>query len=134
MCKYSNIIEYLSSFCTLSHSRTNVWIYSYKQIWHERISEYTSIRNLYTNKYPNKHLWPKYLNIWIFEYIRHTLIWIIDAWFHIQGDSFLKCSEMFDYILVEDGYWTNNVPDKVYTGWFFSLVLPLKVPSTKKLI
>ena len=36
--EYSNIFEYSSRFYTLTHSPTNVWIYSYKQILHERMS------------------------------------------------------------------------------------------------
>ena len=42
MYDYFNILEYSSSFYsfyTLTHLRTNVQIYSYKQIWHKRMSE-----------------------------------------------------------------------------------------------
>ena len=75
LCEYSNILEYSSSFYTLTHSQTNVRIYSYKQIWHEWISEYIRIRKFGMNECPNKYLWPKYLNIRILKYIRHTLLW-----------------------------------------------------------
>ena len=71
--EYSNIFEYSSRFYTLTHSPTNVWIYSYKQIWHERMSEYIRKRKIDTNECPNIYSWPIYSNIRIFEYIRHTL-------------------------------------------------------------
>jgi hypothetical protein len=45
---YSNIFEYSSRFYTLTHSPTNVRIYSYKQIWHERMSEYIHKRKIDT--------------------------------------------------------------------------------------
>ena len=64
LCEYSNIVKYLSSFYTLTHSQTN---------WHERISEYICIRKFDTNECSDKYLSPKYLNIQIFKYIRHTL-------------------------------------------------------------
>ena len=71
--EYSNIFEYSSRFYTLTHSPTNVRIYSYKQIWHERMSEYIRKRKIDTNECPNIYSWPIYSNIRIFEYIRHTL-------------------------------------------------------------
>ena len=73
--EYSNIFEYSSRFYTLTHSPTNVRIYLYKQIWHERMSEYIRKRKIDTNECPNIYSWPIYSNIWIFEYIRHTLVW-----------------------------------------------------------
>jgi len=73
--EYSNIFEYSSRFYTLTHSPTNVRIYSYKQIWHERMSEYIRKRKIDTNECPNIYSWPIYSNIRIFEYIRHTLVW-----------------------------------------------------------
>ena len=61
---------------------------------HKRISEYICIQkvdmseypNIFvskneTNQYPNKYLDPKYLNIWIFKYIRHTLHLTFDIWY-----------------------------------------------------
>ena len=72
--EYSNIFEYSSRFYTLTHSPTNVRIYSSKQIWHERMSEYIRKRKIDTNECPNIYSWPIYSNIRIFEYIRHTLI------------------------------------------------------------
>ena len=74
--EYSNIFEYSSRFYTLTHSPTNVRIYSYKQIWHERMSEYIRKRKIDTNECPNIYSWPIYSNIRIFEYIRHTLLHI----------------------------------------------------------
>ena len=64
--EYSNIFEYSSRFYTLTHSPTNVRIYSYKQIWHERMSEYIRKRKIDTNKCPNIYSWPIYSNIRIF--------------------------------------------------------------------
>ena len=75
--EYSNIFEYSSRFYTLTHSPTNVRIYSYKQIWHERMSEYIRKRKIDTNECPNIYSWPIYSNIRIFEYIRHTLVHIV---------------------------------------------------------
>ena len=72
--EYSNIFEYSSRFYTLTHSPTNVRIYSYKQIWHERMSKYIRKRKIDTNECPNIYSWPIYSNIRIFEYIRHTLV------------------------------------------------------------
>ena len=54
--KYPNI------FVQSNLTRTNVRIYSYRKIG--------------TNECPNKYLWQIYLNIRIFEYIRHTLFQI----------------------------------------------------------
>ena len=71
--EYSNVFEYSLRFYTLTHSPTNVRIYSYKQIWHERMSEYIRKRKIDTNECPNIYSWPIYSNIRIFEYIRHTL-------------------------------------------------------------
>ena len=71
--KIARIFEYSSRFYTITHSPTNVRIYSYKQIWHERMSEYIRKRKIYTNECPNIYSWPIYSNIRIFEYIRHTL-------------------------------------------------------------
>ena len=67
LCEYSNILEYSSSFYTLTHSRTNVRIYSYKQIWRERISEYICLSKFDTRECSNKYLWPKYSNIRIYS-------------------------------------------------------------------
>ena len=72
--EYSNIFEYSSRFYTLRHSPTNVRIYSYKQIWQARMSEYIRKRKIDTNKCPNIYSWPIYLNIWIFKYICHTAL------------------------------------------------------------
>ena len=69
--EYSNIFEYSSRFYTLKHSPTNVRIYSYKQIWHKRMSEYIRIENWYKL---NKYLCLIYSKIWILQYIRHTLV------------------------------------------------------------
>ena len=74
--EYSNIFEYSNSSYTLTHSRTNIRIYSYNQIWRERMSEYIRIKKIDTNEYPDKYLWQIYLKIWIFEYICHTLVTI----------------------------------------------------------
>ena len=41
---YSNIFEYSTNVNTPTHSRTNVRIYSYKQILHEQMSNYIHIR------------------------------------------------------------------------------------------
>ena len=65
--EYSNIFEYSSRFYTLTHSPTNVRIYSYKQIWHERMSEYIRKRKIDTNECPNIYSWPIYSNIWIYS-------------------------------------------------------------------
>ena len=51
--EYSNIFEYSSSFYTLTHWRTNVRIYLYKQIWYERMSDYIRKRKIDTNECPN---------------------------------------------------------------------------------
>ena len=75
--EYSNIFKYSSRFYTLTHSPTNVWIYSYKQIWHERMSEYIRKRKIDMNECPNIYSWPIYSNIRILEYIRHTLVYIL---------------------------------------------------------
>ena len=71
--EYSNIFEYSSRFYTLTHLPTNVWIYLYKQIWYERMSEYIRKKKIDSNECPNIYSWPIYSNIRIFEYIRHTL-------------------------------------------------------------
>ena len=73
--RHKQIFEY--DFYTLTHSRTNIQIYSYKQIWHEWMSEYIRKRKIDTNECPNIYSWPIYSNIRIFEYIRHTLHWTI---------------------------------------------------------
>ena len=65
--EYSNIFEYSSRFYTLTHSPTNVRIYSYKQIWHERMSEYICKRKIDTNECPNIYSWPIYSNIQIYS-------------------------------------------------------------------
>ena len=65
--EYSNIFEYSSRFYTLTHSPTNVRIYSYKQIWHERMSEYIRKRKIDTNECPNIYSWPIYSNIRIYS-------------------------------------------------------------------
>ena len=65
--EYSNIFEYSSRFYTLTHSPTNVRIYSYKQIWHERMSEYIRKRKIDTNECPNIYSWPIYSNIQIYS-------------------------------------------------------------------
>ena len=52
--------EYPNIFVSKKLTRTNIQIYSYPKDD--------------TNEYPNKYLDQKYLNIQIFEYIRHTLI------------------------------------------------------------
>ena len=54
--------EYPNIFISRKLTRTNVRIYSYPKND--------------TNEYPNRYLDHKYLNIRIFEYIRHTLGWI----------------------------------------------------------
>ena len=72
--EYLNILEYSSRFYTPTHSPTKVRIYSYNQIWHEQMSEYICKRKIDTNECTNVYLWPIYLNIWILEYIRHTLV------------------------------------------------------------
>ena len=77
--EYSYIFEYSSRFYTLTHSPTNVRIYSYKQIWHERMSEYIRKRKIDTNECPNIYSWPIYSNIRIFEYIPHTLYCVIHS-------------------------------------------------------
>ena len=49
---YFNILEYSSSFYsfyTLTHLRTNVQIYSYKQIWHKRMFECNYLWPIYSN-------------------------------------------------------------------------------------
>ena len=81
--EYSNIFEYSSRFYTLTHSPTNVRIYSYKQIWHEWMSEYIRKRKIDMNECPNIYSWPIYSNIRIFEYIRHTLFCFNE---HVKND------------------------------------------------
>ena len=86
--EYSNIFEYSSRFYTLTHSWTNVQIYLYKQIWHERMSEYIGRRKIDTNEYPNIFVQTNLMRtnfqiyicdqyIRIFKYICHTLTDII---------------------------------------------------------
>ena len=65
--EYSNIFKYSSRFYTLTHSPTNVRIYSYKQILHERMSEYIRKRKIDTNECPNIYSWPIYSNIRIYS-------------------------------------------------------------------
>ena len=60
--EYSNCFKYYN----LTHSGTNIRIYSYKQIWHEWMSEYIHKRKIDTNECLNKYLWPIYSNIWIY--------------------------------------------------------------------
>ena len=89
----TNIRIYSSRFYTLTHSPTNVWIYSYKQIWHERMSKYIRKRKIDTNECPNMYSWPIYSNIRIFEYIRHTresrqwgaivMFWMFRRWWFV---------------------------------------------------
>ena len=96
--EYSNIFEYSSWFYTLTHSPTNVRIYSYKQIWHKRMSEYIRKRKIYTNECPNIYSWPIYSNIRIFEYIRHTLVLSIEPYttfFFVKNGYFpWKCTNL----------------------------------------
>ena len=73
--KIVRIFEYSAYFHSLTHSWTNVWIYSYKQIWPERMSEYIRTNKIDPNECPNKYSCPIYSNIRIFKYIRHTLVW-----------------------------------------------------------
>ena len=105
--EYSNMFEYSSSFYTLTHWRTNVRIYSYKQIWYEWMSEYIRKRKIDTNECPNIYSWSTYSNIWIFEYIGHefrsyqfflfeyirTLIRIKFVCTNIFGHSFVSVLE-----------------------------------------
>ena len=64
---YERISEYI---CVKKMTRTNIRIYSYEIFWYERISEYIRIKILIrTNIRIN--IWIE--NIWIFEYIRHSL-------------------------------------------------------------
>ena len=54
--------EWMSEYIRIKKlTRTNIRIYSYQKID--------------TNECPNIYLYQKYSNIWIFEYIRHTLLW-----------------------------------------------------------
>ena len=96
--EYSNIFEYSTRFYTLTHSPTNVRIYSYKQIWHKRMSEYIRKRKIYTNECPNIYSWPIYSNIRIFEYIRHTLVLSIEPYttfFFVKNGYFpWKCTNL----------------------------------------
>ena len=77
--EYLNIFEYSSNSYTLTYSWTNVRIYSYKKIWHERMYEFICKRKIDTNECPNKYSSPIYS---IFEYIRHTLMWrsVVTIW------------------------------------------------------
>ena len=67
-------------------------MYEYSNIWpvftlkhtHERMSEYIRTNKFDPNEYPNKYSCPIYSNIWIFEYIRHTLFWT-----HLDGEHWL---------------------------------------------
>ena len=77
--EYSNVFEYSSRFYTLTHSPTNVRIYSYKQIWPERMSEYIRKRKIDTNECPNIYSWPIYSNIRI--YSSHSVVLRLD--FHV---------------------------------------------------
>ena len=88
----TNIFEYLSIFYTLTHWRTNVRIYSYKQIWYERMSEYIRKRKIDTNECSNIYSWPIYSNIWIFKYIRHTLLCTTNI--HLNGNVALSSSPL----------------------------------------
>ena len=56
--EYLNIFEYSSSFYTLTHWRTNVRIYSYKQTWYEWMSEYILKRKSDMNECMNIYSWP----------------------------------------------------------------------------
>ena len=68
--EYSNIFEYSSRFYTLTHSPTNVRIYSYKQIWHERMSEYIRKRKIDTNECSNIFVKEKLIRTNVQIYIR----------------------------------------------------------------
>ena len=50
----------------------NVWIYSYKQIWHEWISEYIRKRKIDTNECPNRYPRPIFSNIFVTLWYHHT--------------------------------------------------------------
>ena len=65
--EYSNIFEYSNSIYILTHSQTNIWIHSYNQIWHKRMSKYIHIKTDYTNECSNKYLWQTYSKIWIYS-------------------------------------------------------------------
>ena len=102
--EYSNVFEYSSRFYTLTNSPTNVRIYSYKQIWHERMSKYIRKRKIDTNECPNIYSWPIYLNIQIFEYIRHTLL----------------CNHMqCNYISINLSHFQIHIPACVFQGFAF---------------
>ena len=66
------LYEYSTSFHTLKHSQTNVRIYSYKEIGHKGMSEYICIEKLIQTNICDQYLW-------IFEYMRHTLILFLNS-------------------------------------------------------
>ena len=70
---YFNILEYSSSFYsfyTLTHLRTNVQIYSYKQIWHKRMSECNYLWPIYSNISECMYPGCMYIYIYIWSWIR----------------------------------------------------------------
>ena len=100
--EYSNIFEYSSRFYTLTHSPTNVRIYSYKQIWHERMSEYIRKRKIDTNECPNIYSWPICSNIRIFKYSSHSnRVWFwyerISQYIRIKKIDTNECPNKYSY-------------------------------------
>ena len=74
---YQNLAtnKYPNIFASQKLTRTNIRIYSYPKND--------------TNEYPNKYLYWKYLNIQIFEYIRHTLDQLAGT---TQSQNFVTCA------------------------------------------
>ena len=78
--KYSNIFvskscyERISEYICIQQVDTNEYrnIFISKKLTRMNIRIYSYPKND-TNKYPNEYSDQKYSNIWIFEYIRHTL-------------------------------------------------------------
>ena len=130
----------LSSFYTLTHWRTNVRIYSYKQIWYERMSEYIRKRKIDTNECPNIYLLPIYSNIQIYsphpvqKPKSHPSLWkiitIATLYLVLNSDVLTRlwlrwcvlCSATFMHL------------HRLVQGVFYKLVPHLKILSTKKLI
>ena len=103
MHEYSNIFEYSSRFYTITHSPTNVRIYSYKQIWHERMSEYIC-KKIDTNECPNIYSWPIYSNIRIYSSHSGLHVYYLDL--HVYYlDEHVYYLDLHVYYLDEHVYY-----------------------------
>ena len=114
-------IVWWSSFYTLTHSRTNVRIYSYKQIWHKRMSEYIRKRKIDTNECPNIYSWPIYSNIFVKLWLapatsRHFVI-TADICLEMTDNKNILLTYMYSLILISCWHICTHCEISIEVPW-----------------